>query len=609
MEKVKHAIISFALWIFVGFCLILAIGMPWGAGTILMLLAAVMAAPVKKIRKIWDVILDLLPQEKTISRKSKKRQGSYGKTNAKKMKALVIALAFIFGFTFGMAETESAEPSDPTPVISEMPTETTTEASAEVPIDMTLAQTTEKATQPPTEIPTEFPTETLTAIATAPPTEAPTEAPVLTIPKNSTFSIHFIDVGQADAALVECDGHYILIDGGNKADSSKIYSVLKKAAVPKLDIIVGTHAHEDHIGGIPGAFNYTTADLTLCPVTSYDSEAFEDFKKYAEKNGGGITVPKPGDTYPLGSATVEILGLNGGSDINDTSIILRIVYGETSFLFAGDAEREAEQMVLATGADLSATVLKVGHHGSDSSTTYPFLRSVMPQYAVISVGVDNSYGHPTEDTLSRLRDAGVQVLRTDMQGSIYCTSDGEKVTFTTERNADADTLGIAAAAEAKLERLIKESCGNYNAKTNRILTGVLTYKIISATEVEVHYEIDELIYADTEESVDAVLDEILNYVIADLNRAGLPEQVTVNATADYELSDLLLPNGSAVIETPQEPTKNAGRDYVANKNTKKFHYPSCSSVKQMKEKNRWDFHGTRDELINKGYQPCKNCNP
>lgn len=225
----------------------------------------------------------------------------------------------------------------------------------------------------PQEWPETSPENTQNPTQTSTPTTEPT-SPTETItpdelPEDSSFSIHFIDVGQADAALVECDGHYMLIDGGNKADSDIIYTVLKKANVTHLDIVVGTHAHEDHIGGIPGAFNYASADLTLCPVTNYDSDAFDDFAKYANKNGGGITIPKVGDKYTLGSATINILGVNGGSDANDTSIVLKINYGETSYLFTGDAEREAEQAIINSGSDLSATVLKVGHHGSDTSTT------------------------------------------------------------------------------------------------------------------------------------------------------------------------------------------------------------------------------------------------
>ena len=140
------------------------------------------------------------------------------------------------------------------------------------------------------------------------PADTDQDNPVVLPPDNSTFSVKFIDVGQADAALIECDGHYMLIDGGNKGDSSLIYTVLKNYGVSYLDIVVGTHAHEDHIGGLPGAFNYASAGLTLCPVTSYDSDAFEDFAKYATQKGNGITIPSVGDSYSLGSATVSILG-------------------------------------------------------------------------------------------------------------------------------------------------------------------------------------------------------------------------------------------------------------------------------------------------------------
>jgi competence protein ComEC len=218
-----------------------------------------------------------------------------------------------------------------------------------------------------------------------------------------------------------------------------MYTYLKKHNITHLDYVIGTHAHEDHIGGIPGALQVATVGTAYCASTSYTTKAFKNFVSALNNRGVSITVPEKGLTFNLGSAVCTILAVNTEKDdLNNTSIVMRVVYGETSFLFTGDAERPVEEMLLNSGIDLHADVLKVGHHGSRSSTSYYWLRQVDPTYAVIQVGKDNDYGHPTTDVLSRLRDAEVKTFRTDLQGDIICKSDGKNLTFTVSKNPDAD---------------------------------------------------------------------------------------------------------------------------------------------------------------------------
>ena len=411
------------------------------------------------------------------------------------------------------------------------------------------------------------------------PTPAPEPEPQ-TPPKNSTFNIHFIDVGQADAALIECDGHYMLIDGGNKADSNTVYSVLKKAGASHLDIVVGTHAHEDHIGGLPGAFNYANADLTLCATKSYDSDAFRDFKKYADQKGGGIIIPAVGDTYSLGSAIVKILGVNGGSDTNDTSIVLMITYGETTFLFTGDAEREAEQAILNSGADLSATVLKVGHHGSDTSTTYPFLREIMPAYAVISVGTGNSYGHPTEDTLSRLRDADVKVYRTDLQGDIKCASDGNTVSFSVSKNANADTLAPVSKPEP-----IPEPAPEPKPEPTPVPVPTGDYYILNTSSKKFH-------------DPDCGSANQISAANKDYYTGTAEELVAKGYDPCGNCKPYKVPEPKP--EEKPEPTPTEAKVWIPKSGSKYHSRSSCSNMKDPTQV-------TKSQAEARGFTPCKKC--
>ena len=262
------------------------------------------------------------------------------------------------------------------------------------------------------------------------------------LPEGSSFQVHFIDVGQADAALILCDDMAMLIDGGNSADSDLIYTYLKKHNVKHLDYIVSTHPHEDHVGGLSGALQYATVGIAYSPVTSFSTKAFNNFKSALSQQGVTLSVPSVGTRFDLGSATCQILAVNTETaDTNNTSIVLRIVYGETSFLFTGDAETPVEQLLVNNGFELKSTVLKVGHHGSYSSTSYVFLREVMPEYAVIPVGKDNDYGHPHDIVLSRLRDADVTLYRSDMHGDVICTSNGKTVSFQTAKTPTESVFG------------------------------------------------------------------------------------------------------------------------------------------------------------------------
>ena len=255
--------------------------------------------------------------------------------------------------------------------------------------------------------------------------------------EKGSFSVHYIDVGQADCALIECDGKYMLIDGGNAEDSSLVVSYLQKQGVEELEAVVCSHAHEDHVGGLPGVLAVFPTKAVYAPTKTYSSKVFDKFLYYTDQQGLDVTIPAPGDQFTLGDALVMILGpVKSYADPNNTSIVMMIDFHGKRFLFTGDMETEAENDMLDYWGEYftwSSDVLKVGHHGSDTSTSYRFLRAVMPTYGIISVGEGNSYGHPNETPLSRLEDAEVTVLRTDKLGSIIVTTDGKNITLSWEQ--------------------------------------------------------------------------------------------------------------------------------------------------------------------------------
>lgn len=264
------------------------------------------------------------------------------------------------------------------------------------------------------------------------------------------LEVNFLDVGQADCAVLICDGQSLLIDGGNSDDSSLVYSFLRTKGIKKLDYIIATHPHEDHVGGISGALSCVSeVGRFYSPVTEDENYYFYRLTRMLDDMYVDITVPGVGDSFELGGAKVTFLGpAEMTDDMNQNSLICKVVYGDTSFLFTGDAEEPAEKELLDSGADLSATVLKVGHHGSSSSSCYEFLRAVNPVYAVISCERNNSYGHPNDKLLSRLRDAGAIICRTDRNGDIVFNTDGTVLTVKGEKGEIGGTvMGTETASE------------------------------------------------------------------------------------------------------------------------------------------------------------------
>ncbi len=265
------------------------------------------------------------------------------------------------------------------------------------------------------------------------------EEVVNTINYDHDLSVYFIDVGQADCILVKDNDEYALIDAGNNEDGMKLVNYFKSLNITDFKYVFGTHAHEDHIGGMDNIIDNFNIENFYMPNAITTTKTFEDVLDSLDRKKIKFQTPNINDDFKLNNATFKVLHIGDNKkDLNDTSVVLRLEYGNTSYLLMGDATSNVEKDLLNNNVNLKSDVLKVGHHGSNYSSTIDFLNKVKPEYAIIEVGKNNSYNHPRQETLDKLKDINAKVYRTDLDGTIVATSDGNSIKIETTKT---DTNG------------------------------------------------------------------------------------------------------------------------------------------------------------------------
>lgn len=242
------------------------------------------------------------------------------------------------------------------------------------------------------------------------------------------LSVHFLDVGHGDCAIITCDGHSMIIDGGKPGCSDLIYTYLKKLGISEIDYAIASHPDEEHIGGLPAAFHAATVRSLYTPVPEHDTERFATLMQTARDKGVEIIVPRAGDVLPLGGGTVTILApQEPSSDSNDNSIVILLEYGSTRFLFCADAGERTEARLQEQYPDLHADVVKIAHHGSGTAGRMRFVHAVAPRYAVISG--NGQYDNPDAENVTKWLVDQATVLHTMDNGTIVMHSDGETLTI------------------------------------------------------------------------------------------------------------------------------------------------------------------------------------
>lgn len=244
-----------------------------------------------------------------------------------------------------------------------------------------------------------------------------------------SMTVYYLDVGQGSSTLVESNGRYMLIDGGDRSHSSYVVSFMKNLGITTLDYVVVSHYHADHLNGIIGALEAFQCSVVICPDYEADSKLYQSFINKVQEKDIVTVHPFIGDTYTIGNADFSIISPVNYTyaNENNNSIGIRLTNGNDSFLFTGDAEAQSEEDICELNIDLSCDVYTVGHHGSATSTTWSLLEKALPEYVLISCGKDNSYGHPHEETIEKLEAIGAKVYRTDLQGELIAVSSGNGI--------------------------------------------------------------------------------------------------------------------------------------------------------------------------------------
>lgn len=279
----------------------------------------------------------------------------------------------------------------------------------------------------PAEVPTDTPTPETTPEETATPTPEPTK-------EAGEMKVHFLDVGQGLSILVQSDGQTMIYDGGDKSTSSFVVSYLQKQNVTTIDYLISSHYDSDHMAGLIGCLNAFDVKNVISSDYEHDSKLYQSFIQTVADKGLPMQHPAVGTEFSFGSGSFQILApaTIDPNDSNKNSVAIKLTNGNNSFIFTGDAESTSEKAMCESGIDLSCDVLVPGHHGSATATSWDFLQATVPEYAVISCGKDNQYGHPDKDVMDKLESMDIQVYRTDKQGTIVAVSDGTTITWDQE---------------------------------------------------------------------------------------------------------------------------------------------------------------------------------